>query len=87
MRESSWRDIDYNLQSSRDRYKWIEYHKWSFKGTIYTKLVGDLVLMARAQSDISGITTGTGDIRRSRASSWEVTVCRDTIRTDRKSSL
>ena len=46
---SSWRDIDYNNQSSEDRYKWIEYHKWSFKGAIYTKLVGDLVLMARAQ--------------------------------------
>jgi len=45
----SWRDIDYNLQTSQDRYKWIEYHKWSFKGAIYTKLVGDLVLMARAQ--------------------------------------
>lgn len=45
----SWRDIDYNMQSSGDRYRWIEYHKWSFKGTIYTKLVGDLVLMARAQ--------------------------------------
>ena len=45
----SWRDIDYNLQSSEDRYKWIEYHKWSFKGAVYSKLVGDLVLMARAQ--------------------------------------
>ena len=48
-RVSSWRDINYNLQSSEDRYKWIEYHKWSFKGAVYTKLVGDLVLMARAQ--------------------------------------
>ena len=46
---ASWRDVDYNLQSSEDRYKWIEYHKWSFKGAVYTKLVGDLVLMARAQ--------------------------------------
>ena len=45
----SRKDIDYNLQSSEDRYKWIEYHKWSFKGAVYTKLVGDLVLMARAQ--------------------------------------
>lgn len=45
----SWRDIDYSKQSSQQRYKWIEYHKWSFKGTVYTKLVGDLVLMARAQ--------------------------------------
>lgn len=49
VRVGSWRDIDYNRQSSEDRYKWIEYHKWSFKGAIYTKLIGDLVLMARAQ--------------------------------------
>ena len=46
---SNWRQIDYDLQSSEDRYKWIEYHKWSFKGSVFTKLVGDLVLMARAQ--------------------------------------
>ena len=46
---NSWRDIDYSMQSSQDRYRWIEYHKWSFKGAVYTKLVGDLVLMARAQ--------------------------------------
>ena len=45
----NWKEIDYNLQSSEQRYKWVEYHKWSFKGAIYTKLVGDLVLMARAQ--------------------------------------
>ena len=44
-----WRKIDYSLQSPEQRYRWIEYHKWSFKGAIYTKLVGDLVLMARAQ--------------------------------------
>ncbi len=46
---SNWRDINYDMQTSQDRYKWIEYHKWTFKGAIYTKLVGDLVLMARAQ--------------------------------------
>ena len=45
----NWREIDYNLQTSEERYRWIEYHKWPFKGEIYTKLVGDLVLMARAQ--------------------------------------
>ncbi len=48
-RVNNWRDIDYNYQSSEDRYRWIEYHKWSFKGSVFTKLVGDLVLMARAQ--------------------------------------
>ena len=43
------KSIDYSLQNAATRYRWIEYHKWSFKGSIYTKLVGDLVLMARAQ--------------------------------------
>ena len=45
----NWRNINYDRQTSQDRYKWIEYHKWSFKGSVFTKLVGDLVLMARAQ--------------------------------------
>ncbi len=43
------KEINYDLHSSEERYKWIEYHKWSFKGSVFTKLVGDLVLMARAQ--------------------------------------
>ena len=45
----NWRDINYDKWSSNDRYRWIEYHKWSFKGSLYTKLVGNLVLMTRAQ--------------------------------------
>ena len=48
-RVKSWKDINYDYQRSQDRYRWIEYHKWTFKGAVYTKLVGDLVLMARAQ--------------------------------------
>ena len=43
------RSIDYDRWTSRDRYKWIEYHKWKFSAATYTKLVGDLVLMTRAQ--------------------------------------
>ena len=46
---ASWKDVDYDTWTSAERYKWIEYHKWKFNGTIYTKLVGDLVLMTRAQ--------------------------------------
>ena len=46
---TNWKEINYNLQTAEERYRWIEYHKWSFKGEIFTKLVGDLVLMARAQ--------------------------------------
>ena len=41
--------IDYSKQTSSQRYNWIEYHKWHLKATFYTKIVGDLVLMARAQ--------------------------------------
>ena len=49
IKATNWKEIDYNLQTSEERYRWIEYHKWSFKGEVYAKLVGDLVLMARAQ--------------------------------------
>lgn len=45
----SWRDIDYDKWDTEHRFKWIEYHKWKFSGVVYTKLVGDLVLMSRAQ--------------------------------------
>ncbi len=30
-----------------ERYKWIEYHKWTFKSKMYTQIVGDLVLETR----------------------------------------
>jgi len=46
---SSWKDVNYDTWTSAERYKWIEYHKWKFNATVYTKLVGDLVLMTRAQ--------------------------------------
>ena len=43
------KNTNYNAMTAQERYRWIEYHKWTFKGTVYTKLFGDLVLMARAQ--------------------------------------
>jgi len=46
---NSWRDINYDNWAGRDRFKWIEYNKWKFSGTVYSRLVGDLVLMTRAQ--------------------------------------
>lgn len=48
---SAFRDpnTDYKNMIDQDRYRWIEYHKWTFKGALYTKIVGDLILMARAQ--------------------------------------
>ena len=49
-------DAEYN-QSLRERYKWIEYHKWKFKSKFYTALTGGqkcLVLMARADFGLLG---------------------------------
>ena len=46
---ASYKDINYDNWSSRERFRWIEYHKWKFSGAVYTRLVGDLVLMTRAQ--------------------------------------
>ena len=44
-----WRDVKYDNWSVQNRYKWIEYHKWKLSAATYTKLIGDLVLMTRAQ--------------------------------------
>ncbi|MBR7157421.1 MAG: outer membrane protein assembly factor BamA, partial [Bacteroidales bacterium] len=41
-------DTDYKHMSDQERYRWIEYHKWTFKGTLYTQLIGDLVLKTAA---------------------------------------
>jgi len=41
-------DTDYKGMTDAQRYKWIEYHKWTFKGTTYNRIAGDLVLMSRA---------------------------------------
>ena len=46
---NSYKDVDYDDWTAAQRYKWIEYHKWKFNGTVYTKLWKDLVLMTRAQ--------------------------------------
>ena len=45
----SYKDVNYDNWTSQQRYKWIEYHKWKFSAAQYIKLVGDLVLMTKAQ--------------------------------------
>jgi len=42
-------NTNYQAMTPADRYQWIEYHKWTFKGSLYTKLFGDFVLFTRAQ--------------------------------------
>jgi outer membrane protein insertion porin family len=39
---------DYTNLEAQDKYHWIEYHKWTFKSSWFTKVVGDLVLNTRA---------------------------------------
>ncbi|MCQ2139353.1 MAG: outer membrane protein assembly factor BamA [Bacteroidales bacterium] len=41
--------VNYNNWTAQNRYRWIEYHKWKLSGTMYTKLIENLVLMTRAQ--------------------------------------
>ena len=42
------KDTDYKNMPDNEKYKWIEFHKWTFSGTTYTRLVGDLVLRTSA---------------------------------------
>ena len=49
--KKEWRDLteeDFNKMPVQEHYKWIEYNKWTFKGSVYTRIYDDLVLMARA---------------------------------------
>ncbi|MCL2726998.1 MAG: outer membrane protein assembly factor BamA [Bacteroidales bacterium] len=49
------KDTDYSSMTPKDRYKWIEYHKWTFQASFFSTVVGkevlgrDMVLMTRAQ--------------------------------------
>lgn len=42
------KNTDYESMTDAKRYKWIEYHKWTAKGTLYVPITNDLVLMTRA---------------------------------------
>jgi outer membrane protein insertion porin family len=47
-------DRDYSAMAPSEKYNWIEYHKWTFKGDWYTSLLGNLVLSTSAQFGILG---------------------------------
>ena len=46
---------DYDNLPVNEKYRWIEYHKWSFKSEYYITLAGKLVLMAKAQFGLLGM--------------------------------
>ncbi len=45
---------DYETIDDKEKYKWLEYYKTSFKGKWFTTLTGDLVLMSNAEFGILG---------------------------------
>jgi len=46
---------DYTTLSDQEKYKWIEYHKWKFSTSWYTKLAGNLVLNMRSKFGFLGL--------------------------------
>lgn len=52
-------DKDYSTMSDQDKYKFIEYHKWKFKASWFTKLAGNLVLNTRIEYGILGMYNKT----------------------------
>ncbi|MDP4280546.1 MAG: POTRA domain-containing protein [Bacteroidota bacterium] len=47
-------DLDYASMSNNERYKWVEFYKWKFKGAWYISLVDKLVLTPRVQFGVLG---------------------------------
>jgi outer membrane protein insertion porin family len=45
---------DMEGKPERELYKWLEYHKWKFNTTWYTKLAGDLILSTRTRMGFLG---------------------------------
>ncbi len=47
--------IDYSQLSEGDKYKWIEYHKWKFKGAWFTSLARKLVFESKGEFGFKGL--------------------------------
>ncbi len=52
---SLFNNKDYSLMEDSEKYKWLEYHKWKFNATWYTKLAGKLVFMTRTKFGLLGM--------------------------------
>ncbi|MBI5219009.1 MAG: outer membrane protein assembly factor BamA [Bacteroidia bacterium] len=48
-------DKDWANMAAVDKYAWIEYHKWMFTASWFTKLAGDLVLNTKANFGFLGM--------------------------------
>ncbi|MBK8845959.1 MAG: BamA/TamA family outer membrane protein [Bacteroidetes bacterium] len=52
---SFFNSIDYKTASASEKFKWIEYHKWKFTSSWFTKIADNLVVAARMQYGFLGI--------------------------------
>ena len=52
---SMFNNKDYKNLPDKERYKWLEYHKWKFNATMYTQIAGNFVLMTRAKFGFMGM--------------------------------
>ena len=51
---SLWSGKDYEHMEQTEKYKWLEYYKWTFKASWFTQLIGDLVFNAKAEYGFIG---------------------------------
>ncbi len=51
---SKFNGKDYSDITLAERYKWIEYHKWTFKASWFSQIVGDLVLNTKMDFGMLG---------------------------------
>jgi len=52
---SFFNDLNYSLATQQQKYKFIEYHKWKFSSSWFTKIAGNLVLNLKAQYGFLGM--------------------------------
>ena len=51
---SSFNNKDYSNVSAQEKFRLIEYHKWSFNSAFYTKIYGNFVLATKARIGMLG---------------------------------
>jgi outer membrane protein insertion porin family len=52
---SFFNGLDYSTATDQQKYKFIEYHKWKFSSSWFTKIAGNLVLNLKAQYGFLGM--------------------------------
>lgn len=51
---SNWSGKNFSDMLDNEKYKWLEYYKWTFKASWFTSIIGDLVLNAKAEYGLVG---------------------------------